>query len=370
MKAFIKTHSAAISGGLCLLIILCTALSLFARSGDGKYKLADLSGDEALFASLTLPMELGDGTHTQELLLQNGVLTHKFRKRKILSSETIISGSVYSRLVPAPDSVSVFEDYTYKDGMKKGTATPSLKRSVDKAAQVLDISYRKDYTGLNEYLYGAKFESVTVLTEIKYDAKPTEFVYVHEDESVDGMLCLLLIENGELTLKIYTLEGELLRKTEMGNYAVKSKPWTELSVTRDGASILCYRLDPQNVYDAAQNVDEAEASLYALDLQTGALLSSLADEWHCFDFGFAQGRWLLSTQGVPRIQSASISAYDARFLVLGAKGEALCSFDIFTDAWQDQLSYAQSSLDWGRTGYELQKYRSLHADMGALSWRS
>ncbi|MDO5111070.1 MAG: hypothetical protein Q4E65_02075 [Clostridia bacterium] len=484
MKAFCKTYAAAISGALCLMILLGTTVSLFARADKGTYTIANVTGDEALLASLTLPMELRDDTHTQELRVQDGTLLHTFRKREIIETEMHTDNNIYAQLIPAPDSVSVMEDYTYQAGMEKGTATPSLKRTVDKTMLVMDVIYRKYRAGLLDSLGGVAYQFVTIPTEETYDAAPVAFIYTHEDSSVDaagnplyyhrglaeemdtaflaainavqsnciavlhdsvyaltpclpacggnaavyrvedwqpdsytiepetvegyallpietlsqgkatpifrfpaagvrtlrldavdGLLCLLLVENDTLTLRVYTPEGELLRRVELGRYTAQDEVWTDAVVTHDGASVLCYRLQQRSrVYDKdiRAYVDAGmEDMLYAVDLQTGTLLSSLQDEWSSMDFGFAKGRWVLSTQGTLRLQGDSFIAYEARFLILDAQGETLCSFDVQTDAWQDQISQLQSEYDLSHGDYRLnsmQKYRTLHVDMGGLTW--
>lgn len=476
MKAFLKNHAALLSGALCLLTLFGVTVGLFARAGRGTYEIVNVTGDEALLASLTLPMELSDGTHAQELTLQNGALTHTFRNRRILSTEQTANSNVYVQLVPAWDSVSVFEEYTDAASPAQNGAAPSLKRTVDKAGLMLQINYSKHYNGLLGYLDQADFGAVTVLTDTYFDAAPTEFLYTTDGgvdadgnptyyptgqadyaeayrlinlnrvahateldgslyaltpthsacggdiaiyrvddwhvppytvemellggysllpigdgrdrgkvtavisfpaagidtlrlDAVDGKLCVLLVESGRLTLRVYTPQGALLNQTDLGPYAINGTVFSDLRTTHDGDTVVSYRLR-NRIFESDE--PRFETDLYAVALGSGALLSHLpaAQTLSAQDFGFARGRWVLLAQSAPWYANEHILLCDACLLVLDAEGAALCACDIRTDAWQDDLYHAQGNRDWGRTRHQyMQKYRTLYADMSAMMWR-
>ena len=166
---------------------------------------------------------------------------------------------------------------------------------------------------------------------------------------VDDRLCLLLIENGELILHVYSMDGILEYETPLFEYAPRYGIQYELYTnTSGGSTMLCYQMRDGFAYDPETGEPlgmehRQDKRMFCIELGDQAVLRSVVvgrdASMRC---AFIDGRWVL-------VEAAHVSSCLAEFplymptshyvSVLDDKGNVLYQGEIVTDAGQDAAQY-------------------------------
>lgn len=74
-------------GGLCLLVLLGAGAGVNSRRNAGTYRLETIAGDPAALAPYRIEAALVDALHTQTLLIEDGQLSHQYRRKPVFGGQ-------------------------------------------------------------------------------------------------------------------------------------------------------------------------------------------------------------------------------------------------------------------------------------------
>lgn len=191
---------------------------------------------------------------------------------------------------------------------------------------------------------------------------------------VDDRLCLLLVVDGMLTMRVYGLDGALQSETALFNYNIDYTTRPRLYTNKSGKStMLCYRI-VHLIYDADADAyvwddalrDESDDILFCVELgKTVELRSVLAGHEALDRAAYIDRRWVLF-ESAPGARDEMHPAYTPiRYLlsVLDDRGETLYLGEIVTDINEDDVQYYMAEgEEWYRSNPGYTTHRWLYCD--------
>lgn len=160
---------------------------------------------------------------------------------------------------------------------------------------------------------------------------------------VDDRLCLLLVVDGVMTLRVYSLDGALQSETALFDASPSSQVISTLYRNKDdGATLLCYSLQEYD-YDVDNDVLTGKpAALFGVRLgDKPELMAVVFGRDAVLRGAFINGHWVL---GEAESMGALSNGYYVpnRFYisVLSPSGTTLYRGEVVTDALEDMLQYS------------------------------
>ena len=180
--------------------------------------------------------------------------------------------------------------------------------------------------------------SVTKLVEFPVDGRELRTVAL---DVAGGRLCLLLVVDGTLTLRTYSMEGVLEYEVPLFEMSPELQ-YDSVLFSREsgGATTLCYSLkDP--AYNSYSNAPKNDAILFCVQLAEKAeLMSVITGRNDVMHAAFIGGHWVLAeTEDIEDLSNNYYMPQRHYISVLDTEGSTLYRGEVVTDAPQDMLQY-------------------------------
>lgn len=160
---------------------------------------------------------------------------------------------------------------------------------------------------------------------------------------VDGRLCLLLVADGMMTLRVYEMDGTLAGELPIVKMSPQRNVSAVMAVNKSGGKpMLCYRIVDAAANDEAGN-ERGEGMLFCVELgDTAILRSMIKDRELLLGYAFADGKWVLldTVRDMPRVEEQHGYFPDKYMLsVADERGGLLYQGEIVTDAMEDRRAW-------------------------------
>ena len=172
-------------------------------------------------------------------------------------------------------------------------------------------------------------------------------------DTVDDRLCLLLIENGELILRVYDMEGTLEYETPLFEYSPRYGIQYELYTNKDDDStMLCYQMRDGFAYDPETGEQlgmefSQDKRMFCVELgEKAELRSVIVGRDPTMRCAFIDGHWAVVEAARHFFDMNEHPLYSPTIYyisILDDEGKALYQGELVTDAGEDMIQFYLSN---------------------------